>query len=177
MRSTFIVAVVSALIVGGSLVRGTLQAQTGSAATTAARLQALEDREAIRALMNDYGRTLDSRDFVAFGRLWARDSEFVGGGGNSAKGPAAIQALLEKLLKMNGAPVPGRDFHLVFNQTIDVSGDSATGLSKGGWMVRKPENRLDMQILADYFDQFVREDGRWKFKRRQIGGDPPAGSR
>ena len=169
MRSPLIIAAIAALLVGSSAARSALEAQTGSAATSATRLQALEDREAIRALMNDYGRTLDSRDFAAFGRLWARESEFLGGGGNSAKGPAAIQALLEKLLKMNGAPMPGRDFHLVFNQTIDVIGDRATALSKGGWMVTTPENRLQMQILADYHDEYVREDGRWKFKRRQIG--------
>ena len=31
-------------------------------------------------------------------------------------------------------------------------------------MVRGQNNRLEMSILANYHDQFVREDGRWKFK-------------
>ena len=138
----------------------------------AARLQVLEDREAIRALLVSYARTLDERDFEGFEQLWAKDAEFVGGA-NSAKGPAAIRDLLQGLLKVNAAPVPGRDFHLVMNQTVDVTGDTATGFSRGTWVVTDPEKQLRISIIANYYDQFVREDGRWKFKRHQIGGQPP----
>ena len=77
-------------------------------------------------------------------------------------------------MKVNAAPVSGRDFHLFFNETIEVKGDHATALSKGGFVVRGQNNRLEMSILANYHDQLVREDGRWKFKRRQIGDGPPA---
>jgi SnoaL-like domain len=119
-----------------------------------------------------YGRTLDARDFVGFEQIWARESEFVGGPGGAAKGPAATRALLESLLKANAAPEPGRDFHLFSNETIDIQGDTATALSKGAFVVRGQNNRLETTILANYHDQFVREDGRWKFKRRQIGDSP-----
>ena len=143
----------------------------------AARLQVLEDRDAIRALLVSYASTLDNRDFAGFERLWAKDAEFVGGGGNSAKGPAAIRDLLQGLLKKNGAPVPGRDFHLVMNQTVDVTGDAAVGFSRGTWVATNPENRLQVSIIANYYDQFVREGGRWKFRRHQIGGAPPPESK
>ena len=157
---------------------------TGVAAQTAkpssdaltAKVQVLEDREAIRALLVSYARTLDERDFAGFEQLWARDAEFIGGGNNSAKGPAAIRDLLQGLLKVNGAPVPGRDWHLVMNQTVDVTGDTASGFSRGTWVVTDPEKQLRVSIIANYYDQFVREGGRWKFKRHQIGGTPPAAS-
>ena len=136
----------------------------------------LEDREAIRALLVSYARTLDERDFAGFEQLWARDAEFIGGANNSAKGPAAIRDLLQSLLKVNAAPVPGRDFHLVMNQTVDVTGDSATGFSRGTWVATDPEKQLRISIIANYYDQFVREGGRWKFKRHQIGGAPPSTS-
>ena len=139
-----------------------------------ARLKVLEDRDAIRALLVRYASTLDERDFAAFEQLWAKDAEFIGGGGNSAKGPAAIRDLLRGLLTKNAAAGPGRDFHLVMNQTIDVKGDTATGFSRGTWVSTNFENRLQVTIIANYYDQFVREDGRWKFKRHQIGGTPPA---
>jgi uncharacterized protein (TIGR02246 family) len=139
----------------------------------AARLQVLEDREAIRALLVSYASTLDTRDFAGFEQLWAKDAEFVGGGGNSAKGPAAIRDLLRGLLTKNAAAGPGRDFHLVMNQTVDVTGDTATGYSRGTWVSTNAENRLQVSIIANYYDQFVREGGRWKFKRHQIGGTPP----
>jgi uncharacterized protein (TIGR02246 family) len=142
----------------------------------AAKVQMLEDREAIRALLVTYARTLDERDFAGFEQLWAKDAEFIGGAKNSAKGPAAIRALLQGLLKVNGAAVPGRDFHLVMNQTVDVTGDAATGFSRVTWVVTDPEKQLRISIIANYYDQFVREGGRWKFKRHQIGGTPPAAS-
>lgn len=142
----------------------------------AARVQTLEDREAIRALLVAYASTLDNRDFAGFETLWAKDAEFIGGGANSAKGPAAIRELLQGLLAKNAAPVPGRDFHLVMNQTVDVQGETATGFSRGTWVVTNAENRLQWSIIANYYDQFVREDGQWKFKRHQIGGAPPAGA-
>ena len=100
--------------------------------TLETRLKVLEDRDAIRMLLVSYASTLDNRDFAGFEQLWAKDAEFVGGG-NSAKGPAAIRALLQGLLTKNAAPVPGRDFHLVMNQTVDVKGDTATGFSRGTW--------------------------------------------
>jgi uncharacterized protein (TIGR02246 family) len=142
----------------------------------AARVRVLEDREAIRALLVTYARTLDERDFAGFEQLWARDAEFIGGANNTAKGPAAIRDLLQGLLKVNAAPAPGRDFHLVMNQTVDVTGDTAIGFSRGTWVVTDPEKQLRISIIANYYDQFIREAGRWKFKRHQIGGTPPAAS-
>jgi uncharacterized protein (TIGR02246 family) len=163
---------VCAAVLAGSLASVTAQAPNA----LAARVQVLEDRDAIRALLVSYAHTLDTRDFDAFEQLWAKDSEFIGGAGNNAKGPKAIRDLLQGLLGKNAAPVPGRDFHLVMNQTVDVSGDTATGYSRGTWVNTNAEKRLQWSIIANYYDQFVREGGRWKFKRHQIGGTPPAGS-
>lgn len=150
-----------------------IEGQTASLAALDTRVRALEDRDAIRALLVAYATTLDNRDFAGFEQLWAKDAEFFGGTGNTAKGPAAIRDLLRGLLGTNGASTPGRDFHLVMNQTVDVSGDTATGFSRGTWVSTNADNRLQVTIIANYYDQFIREDGRWKFKRHQIGGAPP----
>ncbi len=139
----------------------------------AARVRALEDREAIRTLWAEYGRTLDARDFAAFSQLFARDAEFVGGGA-PVKGPAAIGAFLEKAIGTNYPSSKGRNFHLYFNESIDLRGDEGSGVSKGGFVMANTENnKADFLLLATYRDQFVREDGKWKFKRREIIGDIP----
>ena len=161
---------VCAAAVAGSLASVAAQAPNA----LAARVQVLEDRDAIRALLVSYAHTLDTRDFDAFEQLWAKDAEFIGGAGNNAKGPKAIRDLLQGLLGKNAAPVPGRDFHLVMNQTVDVNGDTATGYSRGTWVNTSAEKRLQWSIITNYYDQFVREGGRWKFKRHQIGGTTPA---
>ena len=172
MRTTIGRFAVGAAI-AASLTGLAAQSAKPSSDALAARVQVLEDRDAIRALLVSYASTLDGRDFAAFEQLWAKDAEFIGGANDRAKGPAAIRDLLQGLLKTNGAPVPGRDFHLVMNQTIDVTGDTATGYSRGTWVNTDPETKLRIAIVANYYDQFVREGGRWKFKRHQIGGTPP----
>jgi hypothetical protein len=58
------------------------QTATPSPDALAVRVRALEDREAIRALLVSYARTLDERDFAGFEQLWAKDAEFLGGAGN-----------------------------------------------------------------------------------------------
>ena len=144
-----------------------------AAASLASRLDALEAREAIRALWAEYGRTLDARDFVAFSRLFARDAEF-GGGAAPVKGPAAIGAFLEKAIGTNYPDSKGRNFHLYFNESIDVRGDRATAVSKGGYVMATPDNtKADFLLLAEYRDELVKEDGQWKFLRRQIIGQIP----
>ena len=172
MRPAIALLSVSAAMAVESIVG--LQAQAPAPGALAARLQVLEDRDAIRALLVSYASTLDNRDWPGFEQLLAKDAEFSGGAGNTARGPAAIRDLLRGLLAKNAAPTPGRDFHLVMNQTVDVTGDTATGFSRGTWVTTNAANQLQVTIIANYYDQFVKEDGRWKFQRHQIGGPPPA---
>ena len=101
MRTRIGLYCLCAIVASGSLVK--VSAQAGSPAALAARVQTLEDRDAIRALLVAYATTLDNRDFSGFEQLWAKDAEFFGGAGNTAKGPAAIRDLLRGLLGKNGA--------------------------------------------------------------------------
>jgi uncharacterized protein (TIGR02246 family) len=142
-------------------------------ASLGARVQALEDREAIRALMSEYGRTLDARDFSAFARLFAKDGEFLGGDGITARGSEAVGALLDKTINKNFPDSRGTNFHLFSNETIDVAGDHATAVSKGTFVMADSRNRPEALMLATYRDEFVREDGDWKFKRREVAGAIP----
>ena len=143
------------------------------ALTVASRLDALEAREAIRALWAEYGRTLDARDFVAFSKLFARNAEF-GSGPGAAKGPDAIGAFLEKAIGTNYPDSKGKNFHLYFNESIEVHGDRATAVSKGGYVMATPDNtKADFLLLAEYRDELVKEDGQWKFLKRVIVGEIP----
>jgi uncharacterized protein (TIGR02246 family) len=170
--AAFAAVVLSAVGFGSVFVQGA-QGRRG-ADGIAARLEALEGREAIRTLWAEYGRTLDARDFRAFAQLFARDAEFVGGPGSPAKGPDAIGAFLEKAIGTNYPNSKGRNFHLYFNESIDLQGDRATALSKGGYVMAASDNtKADFLLLATYRDEFVREDGRWKFKRREVVGEIP----
>jgi len=157
---------------GTALERASAQGNTGPANVTA-RLEALEAREAIRQLWADYGRTLDNRDFKGFAQLFAREGEFVGGPGATAKGRDAVGALLEKLLTTNFPNSRGRNMHFYVNESIDVRGGEASAVTRGGFLIANASNRPEISIMATYKDDFVREDGQWKFKRREVIGDIP----
>lgn len=146
-------------------------AELAALQTQVAELQAKEE---IRELFAAYGRTLDSRDFAAFGALYARDSEYVGGGASgTARGPEEIAALLERLITTNAS---GANLHTYSNESITVNGDTATGTSRGQFYVQDANGGPQPLIFATYRDEFVREDGRWKFRRREVIGDIPGPS-
>jgi hypothetical protein len=50
----------------------------------------------------------------------------------------------------------------------------ATALSLGAFFVRGDANKLESNSIAVYTDRLAREDGRWKFKRRELGAVPAA---
>lgn len=139
---------------------------------TQAALGALQARDEIRELFSTYGRTLDERDFEAFGRLFARDGEFIGGNG-SAQGPENVAAMLKQSITRGSTEPTGPNLHVFSNETIDVRGESATAVSRGGFFVQSAEGRPAALIYATYRDELVREDGTWKFRRREVVSDIP----
>ena len=132
-------------------------------ASIAARLQRLEDIEEIRTLLIDYGRHLDSRDLVAYSRLFAKDGEWVGGFG-SAKGPAGILEFMQK--NLGTGPNRNGSYHIMSNFEIEVKGDTATARSRWTFVVPGADGKPAISQAGRYEDLLVREDGRWKFKKR-----------
>jgi uncharacterized protein (TIGR02246 family) len=142
-----------------------------SPATLESRLRQFEDKEEIERLLLDYGRHLDSRDFAAYGRLFAKDGEWVGGFGTATGGPAGIQAFMEKA--MGTAPNRANNYHLLSNFVITVTGDTATAWSRWAFVVPGP-NGATIAQAGRYDDMLVRENGRWRFKRRTASNDTAA---
>jgi uncharacterized protein (TIGR02246 family) len=136
----------------------------------AAKVQRLEDEEEIRNVLVSYGRTLDAHDFGAYSRLFAKDGEWVGGFG-TVKGPAAIEALMVKSIGTPGKP--SATYHLLTNFLIDVHGDTATAWSRWTYVTPGPDKKPAMALGGHYEDTLIRENGRWKFSRREAFSDIP----
>lgn len=136
-------------------------------------MQALEDEKAIREVLVRYGEYLDARDFGAYAALFASDGEWVGGFG-SATGPAAIERML---IDMIGPAEPDfvnrENFHLMTTMVVDVDGDTATARSRYLFVTADEEERPRMALAGRYADDFVREDGTWKIRRRVTHGVIP----
>lgn len=137
------------------------------------RVQQLQDEKAIREVVVRYGEYLDAKDYAGYASLFASDGVWTGGFG-SATGPAAIQAMLEKNL---GKPEPGfvnkSNFHLMTTVVVDVDGDTAKVRSRYMFVTASPENRPSPSLAGRYVDEFVRENGMWKIRKRTTHGVIP----
>jgi len=142
-------------------------AAESEATAVAARLQRLEDEAAIRGVLLDYGRYLDSRDFAGYSSLFAADGEWVGGFGE-VKGPAEIKAFMEK--NMGTGPNTAGNYHLLSNFVITVDGDTATAWSRWAFVVPGDRGAAISQA-GRYDDTLVRENGQWRFSRRVASND------
>ncbi|WP_138470193.1 nuclear transport factor 2 family protein [Poseidonocella sp. HB161398] len=128
--------------------------------TVEERLQALEDRAEIAQLRAHYCHVLDHRDWPALAELFTADGEFQGLA--HAKGRAEILHFFSKTVD----PMAEGFWHFCTNPTVHLDGDRATG-------------RISIQYLSQvsgtsyvsaghYDDTLMREDGVWKFRKRQI---------
>lgn len=138
-----------------------------------ARVRVLEDREAIRNLLQEYRRTLDVRDLRAFSALFAARGSWSGKSG-AATGPDAIHDMLVAQLPDN-PPAPGATlWHWISDPAITVDGDRATASSLWMHVRRGDDDRPLLPTLGAYDDELIREDGRWRFARRSVRPLVPA---
>jgi ketosteroid isomerase-like protein len=141
------------------------------------RLRRLEDLEQIRQLFVEYKRVLDKQDFAAYGALFAADGEFVASpaqGVQQAKGPAAIQALVEAMPGSLLGSEPGADFHVVVNPLIELdAADPDRARAEVTWLyvVKGDDGLPALCKLGHYDDELIREAGRWRFLRREAPTD------
>ncbi len=159
--------------------------QTKSADSAAARLQRVEDRQAIeQLLMGDYPRALDGNDWAAYAAFFTRDGTLImNGGSTKVTGPAAIQEYF------SSRPIPGaaaaaapspcpvppgghRSEHVVNNLTLQIHGDTATDQAYWQTIVTR-DCKSVIAGAGHYEDVLKREDGRWKFFKRSIIDDIP----
>jgi|WetSurMetagenome_2_1015567.scaffolds.fasta_scaffold934830_1 hypothetical protein len=169
----FALSVLSIIVMAGIMPGRSVAAAAEKPESLASRLQRLEDREEIRQLLKDYGRFLDQRDFASFSRLFAeKDGEWIGGMGK-AKGPQAIQKLMEDSIGKNTEKTSAPNFHLFTNEIININGNQADATTKWIFVVQGDTNRPQALLLGHYEDSMIRENGRWKFLRRVVHADIP----
>ncbi len=137
-----------------------------SGASLEQRVQRLEDTEAIRSLLIQYGRALDKRDFAAYGRLFAKDGTWKGGMG-MATSPENIQKMVSDGFSKMPAELYQDSNHVMTSMDIDVHGDTATAWSRWLWVVKGADGKPRTERGGHYEDVLVRENGQWKFKSRQ----------
>jgi SnoaL-like domain len=123
------------------------------------RVQAIEDREAIRGLSARYCQLAVAGKAEEIVALFTRDGAMESGD-TVERGHAR---LLELYRASFGAlrPIP-----FVHNHVVELDGDRATGFCS--LELRMVENGEAVTAAGHYEDRFEREDGVWKFAHRKL---------
>lgn len=158
--------ILGTLVFAAALVFSVLTNAGSNEASLEQRLQKLEDIEEIRSLMIAYGKALDKRDFAAYGALFAKEGSWKGGMGG-ATGPENIAKMVETGFSKMDPKMYTDSNHVMTSMDIHVDGDTGTGWSRWLWVIPGDDDRPLVQRGGYYVDEFVREDGHWKFKQRQ----------
>ncbi len=124
----------------------------------AARVQTLEDIEAIKKLKARYCEAADRRSEEAFLGCFTADATWEGGSFGSYQGRDAIQKLFRAIPDALSFAI-----HYVMNPQIEVDGDRATGR----WYLLEPCTMLEggeqaVWGAAYYEETYVRTEDGWK---------------
>jgi hypothetical protein len=136
----------------------------------------LEDEAAIRRLITIYSQLLDDGRYDEWTDLFTKDATFSVWD-RTFVGRDGVREGIEGLRP----PYPGK--HVAFATIVEIAGDTALAWTDfvsladtgpGEW-----GRSYGIATAARYYDEVVREGGRWRFAARRIrmAGDPlPAGA-
>lgn len=134
-----------------------------------ARLQAVEDREAIRTLRCRYHECINEAQLDAIPGLFTQDGVLDFGPLGHGRGRTEIAAFFGAVVGTGGAPGAPEDAprlyrvkQFIHNHVVELSGDRATGYA---YLFATPVYRGESYVVAArYDDEYVRQAGRWLFR-------------
>lgn len=133
--------------------------------TVEARLQALEDREAIRDLIARYGPLADTGAADALADLWTEDGRYAVGGMTEAKGRAAIAALIDGAVH-RGLMADGCA-HALGPVSIDLNGDQATARGYSVVFRHSGDHRFEAYRVSANRWHLARTPDGWRVTSRE----------
>lgn len=126
-----------------------------------ARIRRLEDRAELGELVARYALAVDDRDFPRIAGLFTRDCVFDNVSG-TAHGRAQVETYYRERLSEFGPT-----YHIPHMQTLDFLGpDEVQGIVMAH--AELAINGVTYAVALRYLDNYRREDGAWRFERRQV---------
>ncbi|MBW2266956.1 MAG: nuclear transport factor 2 family protein [Deltaproteobacteria bacterium] len=126
-------------------------------------LHELADRLALRDLVTRYAAIPDDRNYALVDEVFSEDGELVGPG-FSLVGRDQIRAAMQGIEQYSAT------LHCVHNQTLELAGDSAEGvtycIANHLHEVDGVPHKLDWGIR--YNDLYRRDSGGWRIARREL---------
>ena len=127
-----------------------------------ARLDAIESRLAIDALIASYALAFDNRNETMLRGLWHDDARLLLGDFGNSEGVEAILAAARR----NWQRMPHMH-HWMANALIQIDGDDATGLVAANCLFFDREQGT-LQVSGQYRDVYQRRESRWALVQREF---------
>lgn len=126
-----------------------------------ARVRTIEDRLAISDLVATYARAVDDRDLDLLRVLFSSDAVFDSVAGRAEGPDAVIDYYADRLSRFTAS------FHVPHSATVEFTGpDTATGIVAAHAEMAMPDGAF--WVALRYHDDYVREEGRWRFRERTV---------
>lgn len=127
----------------------------------------MDDITAIRALVAAYGERIDTGDLDGVAELFRHGA--WRSGTRRLEGFDAVRAVYDDvILYDDGTP---STHHVMSNLVVEVDGDTARSRCTFTVLQARPDVPLRAVLVGRYHDEFVRVDGRWRFRVRTIHAD------
>ncbi|WP_242128935.1 nuclear transport factor 2 family protein [Sphingobium sp. Sx8-8] len=127
----------------------------------------LEDRIAIRELMESYADAVNRHDRDLMASLWAEDGHWD----LSHYPELGIVSGRDKVMDLWSSAMPSYPelSFIAMPGMIRVDGDTAEARTYFSEVYSDPENGRDKRARACYTDRLVKRDGEWQFQERIFG--------
>jgi len=128
----------------------------------------MSDKDEIMSLLNRYSHTVDGGDIEGFVALFEKGEWYVEGSTPNRGSKEVFENVLSKvIIYEDGTP---RTRHV--NANIELSIDEKSGTAKGQRYVTvlQQTDSLPLQAIfsGHYYDEFVKENGEWRFAKTVI---------
>ena len=128
-----------------------------------------DDQSAIRQLMLDYCRYVDTGDLQGFANLFEHGRFLMRGDDSSVEtGSAEVLQMLQNVTLYDGKP---NTKHVLSNVQIEVASPAVRATAESYITVFQavpPDFPLQAIFIGHYFDVFEKTDDNWHFTEREI---------
>ena len=133
-------------------------------------LQRLLDVREIEELLAEYMCLLETRDWVRYAQLFAKNGELHFNEYHLVGSQVIRDTMLKIAPNDPKRPAPSAA-DLLTNVSVDVKGDVATSTSRWTGITLGPDNKPAVTRAGHYEDTLVRENDRWRFQKRIVHVD------